>query len=231
MRTLYDALLNAMHLIVTLDSSVVEYACRSVLIALVSTLIASALGIPLGMFVAEREFRGKRAVVTLLNTLLALPTVVVGLFVYSFISRTGPFGSLNLLFTVRGIVIGEVILILPIITAFTLAAVTRTDRDVRKTALALGSSQTQVIWAVLHESRFGVLAAVVAAFGRVISEVGVATILGGNADRFTRTMTTATMLNIDMGNFTLALALGILLLAISLSINVVLQYIQGGGHD
>jgi len=231
MDTIYDALLNALYLIATLDEHVIEYAGRSVFIALVATLLASAAGIPAGVWLAEHEFRGKRVVVTILNTLLALPTVVVGLFVYSFISRTGPFGSFDLLFTVRGMIIGEVILIVPIVTAFTLAAVSRTDRDVRKTALTIGASRRHVLWVVVRESRFGILAAVVAAFGRVISEVGVATILGGNADRFTRTVTTAIVLNIDMGNFALALALGLVLLGISLSINVLFQYFQGGVHE
>jgi tungstate transport system permease protein len=200
------------------------------LIALVSTLIASLIGIPAGMVIAERDFLGKRVVVTILNTLLALPTVVVGLLVYTFLSRTGPLGHLHLLFSVPGIIIGEVLLVIPIVTAFTLSAVTRTDRDVRKTALALGASPRQAHWTVFCESRFGVMAAVIAAFGRVISEVGVATIVGGNVDRFTRTMTTAIVLNVDMGQFALALALGIVLLVLSLSINVLFQYFQGGGR-
>ena len=123
------------------------------------------------------------------------------------------------------------LLILPIVTALTVAAVGRTDRDVRKTALALGASSRQAGWTVVCESRFGVLAAVVAAFGRVVSEVGVAMILGGNIDRFTRTMTTAIVRYVDMAEFAMALALGIVLLAISLSINVLFQYFQGGGQE
>jgi len=210
---------------------VLEYAGRSLLVALAATLIASAVGIPLGVLIAEKSFRGKRAVVTVLNTLLGLPTVVVGLLVYSFLSRAGTFGSLKLLFTVPGIIIGEFILIVPIVTAFAMTAVARTDRDVRKTALALGAGGGQALWTVVRESRFGVLAAVIAAFGRVVSEVGVAMIVGGNIDHATRTMTTAIVLNVAMGNFALALLLGVLLLAISLSINVVFQCLQGGGPE
>jgi len=231
MQTILDALYNSLHMILTLDLDVVEYAGRSLLIALISTLVASLVGIPLGMLIAEHDFRGKRAVVTLLNTLLGLPTVVVGLLVYAFLSRSGPLGNLQMLFTIPGIIVGEVFLIVPIVTAFTLTAVTRTDQDVRKTVLALGANSRQALWTVFCESRFGVLAAVIAAFGRVVSEVGVATILGGNVDRFTRTMTTAIVLNVDMGNFALALALGIVLLVISLSINVLFQYAQGGGQQ
>jgi tungstate transport system permease protein len=226
-----DVLQNAWHLVVTIDPDVFEYAFRSLLIASVSTLIASAIGIPAGILIGEHRFPGKRAVVTILNTLLALPTVVVGLLVYMFVTYQGPLGHLELLFTVPGIIIGEVLLIIPIVTALTVAAVSRTDRDVRKTALALGASSRRAHWTVICESRFGVLAAVIAAFGRVVSEVGVAAILGGNIDRFTRTMTTAIVRYVDMGQFALALALGILLLGISLSINIVFQYFQGGGQE
>ncbi len=231
MQTLLDALRNALHLVVTFDPDVVEYAGRSLLIALCSTFLASVIGIPLGMLIAEQKFPGKRAVVVVLNTLLALPTVVVGLMVYTLLSRNGPLGPLRLLFTVPGIIIGEVLLIVPIVTSLTLAAVIRTDRNVRKTAQALGANVRQTLWTVFRESRFGVLAAVIAAFGRVVSEVGVATILGGNAQRFTRTLTTAIVLNVDMGNFALALAMGMVLLAISLSINVLLQLVQGSGVE
>jgi tungstate transport system permease protein len=226
-----DVLQNAWHLVVTFDPNVFEYAVRSLIIATISTLVAGVIGIPIGILIGEHDFVGKRAVVTILNTLLALPTVVVGLTVYMFLSRQGPWGHLELLFTVPGIIIGEVLLIIPLITALTVAAISRTGRDVRKTALALGASSGQAYWTVICESRFGVLAAIVAAFGRVVSEVGVATILGGNIDRFTRTMTTAIVRYVDMGEFALALALGILLLAISLSINIVFQYFQGGGRE
>jgi tungstate transport system permease protein len=226
-----DALRTAWHLVVTLDPNVVEYATRSLVIATVSTVVASSIGIPLAILIGEHEFPGKRLLVTLLNTLLSLPTVVVGLLVYMVICHKGPLGHLGLLLTVPGIIVGEVLLILPIVTSLCVAAVSRTDRDVRKTALALGASTRQAHWVVIRESRFGVLAAVIAAFGRVVSEVGVAMILGGNIDRFTRTMTTAIVVSIDKAEFPLALALGIVLLSISLSINVLFQYFQGGGRE
>jgi tungstate transport system permease protein len=231
MQTLLDALHNAVRLILSGDADVLEYTGRSLTIALCATIVASMIGVPLGMLISEREFPGKRVVVTVLNTLLALPTVVVGLTVYTMLSRNGPLGSLQLLFTVPGIIIGAVLLVLPIVTALTIAAVTRTDRDVRKTALALGAGRGQVFWIVLSESRFGIMAAVIAAFGRVVSEVGIAFIVGGNAEHFTRTMTTAIVRNIDMGHFALALALGMVLLTVSLTINVLLQWVQGGGQE
>ncbi|MCU0962890.1 MAG: ABC transporter permease [Pirellulaceae bacterium] len=226
-----DVLRNAWHLVVTFDPDVFGYAVRSLTIATVSTLVAGVVGIPAGILIGQHDFAGKRAVVTILNTLLALPTVVVGLTVYMFVSRQGPLGHLELLFTVPGIIIGEVLLIIPLITALTVAAMSRTGRDVRKTALALGASSRRAHWTVICESRFGILAAIIAAFGRVVSEVGVATILGGNIDRFTRTMTTALVRYVDMGEFALALALGMLLLTISLSINILFQFVQGGGQE
>lgn len=228
---LLDSLRNAWHLIITLDADVFQYASRSLMIAAVSTLIASAIGVPVGVLIGQYRFFGRRAIVTALNTLLALPTVVVGLTVYMLISRAGPFGAFELLYTLPGIIIGEVLLITPIAAALTCAAVERTGSDIRKAAMALGASSSRAHWTVIRESRFGVLAAVVAAFGRVVSEVGVAMILGGNIDRFTRTMTTAIVWYVDMGEFAFALAIGILLLAVSLSINVVFQYFQGGGHE
>ena len=227
MQMLLDALRGAIHLIFSLDPDLLEYAGRSLTIAALATLLACVAGIPAGMLIAEYDFRGKRAVVTVLNTLLAMPTVVVGLLVYMFLSRTGPLGCLELLFTLPGMIVGEVILILPIVTTFTLSAVSRTDRDVRKTAVGLGANRCQVLWKVFCESRFGVAAAVIAAFGRVVSEVGVATILGGNIAGDTRTMTTAIVTVVAGGDFSLALALGLVLLTIALSINVLFQVIQG----
>lgn len=231
MQTFLDAIADAFRLIVTLDPDVLDYTARSLIIALSATLLASVLGVPLGMLIATHRFPGKRVVVTILNTLLALPTVVVGLTVYSLLSRSGPLGSLQLLFTVPGIVIGEVLLVLPIVTAFSLAAISRTDRDIRKTALACGASRRQVSSIVFFESRFGIVAAMIAAFGRVVSEVGVAMIVGGNIDGFTRTMTTAVATIHDMGDFVTALALGMVLLAVALSVNVVLQFLQGGAQE
>lgn len=230
MSTLFHALRKAIALILSLDADVIQYASRSLLIALVATSVASIFAIPLGMVIAEREFRGKRVLVTVLNTLLGVPTVVVGLLVYSFISKQGPFGALGLLFTVPGIIVGEITLILPLIVSFTFAAVTRVDRDVRLCALSLGADGRQALWAVFRESRFGILAAVIAGYGRVVGEVGIATILGGNADGFTRTLTTSIVLNIEMGYFERALALGIVLLTLSFLINIGFQLVQGRGQ-
>jgi tungstate transport system permease protein len=185
------------------------------------------MGVPFGFFVAFESFPGKRMVITCLNTLLALPTVVIGLFVYGFISRRGLLGPLDLLYTQKAMVIGQTILILPIVATFTIAAISRIDERYRKTAMTLGANRWQTAVAVFREARFGIIAAVIAAFGRVISEVGISMMLGGNARGFTRTMTTAMALEYDKGQFTLAVALGIILLGLSFGINLLFHFFQG----
>jgi len=173
------------------------------------------------------EFRVKRLMITILNTLLALPTVVIGLFVYSIISRRGYLGSLELLYTTKAMIIGQVILIVPIITTLTLSAVSRIDHRYRKTAMTLGANALQTAFVIMREGRFAILASVITAFGRVIAEVGISMMLGGNAKGFTRTMTTAMALEFDKGEFTMSVALGLILLFIAFSVNIVFHYFQG----
>lgn len=174
-----------------------------------------------------RNLRGKQLVVTFFNTMLALPTVVIGLLVYSLLSRRGVFGSLGWLYTQKAMIFGQIILVTPIVVAFTISAVSRIDVRYRRTALTLGASSWQAAMVVLRSVRFSIVAAIVAAFGRVISEIGISMMLGGNARGFTRTMTTAMALEYDKGEFVLALALGIVLLLISLGVNMMLGYFQG----
>lgn len=222
-----DSLLSALTLLVALDPDLFEIVGVSLRVSLISTAVAGVFGVPAGFLIAIRPIPFKPAIITVLNTLLALPTVVIGLFVYTFISRRGIFGPLDLLYTQNAIIIGQIILILPIVMAFTISAISRIDTRYRKTALTLGASQVQAALVVLKEARFGITAAIVAAFGRVISEIGISMMLGGNIQGFTRTMTTAIALEYDKGEFIQALALGIILLAISLSLNVLLNYFQG----
>lgn len=229
MGTLFGAFRSAIALVLELDPHVLEYAGRSLAIALLATMIASVPAVPFGVWLAEHGFGGKRVVVTVLNTLLGIPTVVVGLLVYSFISSRGPFGGFGLLFTVPGIVVGEVVLIIPLVTVLTMSTVSRIDRDVRRAAMALGANEWQAFLMVIREARFGIFAAMIAAYGRVVGEVGVATILGGNADGFTRTLTTAIVVNVEMGFFERALALGLVLLLLSFVLNVAFQLFQGEG--
>lgn len=222
-----DSLWSALGLLATCDRELLFIVGVSLNVSLWSTLAACVAGVPLGFVVGIARFRGKQAVITFFNTMLALPTVVIGLLVYSMLSRRGPLVFLGWLYTQKAMVIGQFILITPIIVAFTIAAVGRIDDRYRRTALSLGASPWQVALVVLREGRFAIMAAIVAAFGRVISEIGISMMLGGNAKGFTRTMTTAMALEYDKGEFVLALALGLVLLAISLAVNMILGYVQG----
>lgn len=224
---LLDSFLSAVLLLYGLDQELLNIIYVSLKVSSVSTLIASLVGVPAGFFIGFGEFRGKGMVITVLNTLLALPTVVVGLFVYAFISRRGIFGPLDLLYTQKAIIIGQVILIIPIVTTFTISAISRIDERYRKTAMTLGANWLQTAWVILREARFGIVAAVVAAFGRVIAEVGISMMLGGNAKGFTRTMTTAMALEYDKGEFVLGVALGIVLLTVSFGVNLCFNFMQG----
>jgi len=227
MEFLTDSFMSAFVLLWGLDQELLQIIYVSLKVSSISTLIASMVGIPAGFFIAFGEFRGKRLLVTVLNTLLALPTVVVGLFVYAFISRRGIFGPLDLLYTQKAIIIGQVILIIPIVTTFTISAISRIDERYRKTAMTLGANALQTAWLIIREARFGIVAAVVAAYGRVIAEVGISMMLGGNAKGFTRTMTTAMALEYDKGEFVLGVALGIVLLTVSFGVNLCFNFVQG----
>ena len=227
MTFLTDSLLSAILLIWTLNHDLLVIVGVSLKMSSISTFAAGLLGVPSGFLIAFSEFRGKRLVITLLNTLLALPTVVVGLFVYAFISRRGIFGTYDLLYTQKAIIIGQIILIVPIITTFTISAVSRIDDRYRKAALTLGANLMQTARVIIREARFAIMAAIVMAFGRVIAEVGISMMLGGNAKGFTRTMTTAMALEYDKGEFVLSVALGIVLLCVSFGVNVFCNYFQG----
>jgi tungstate transport system permease protein len=223
----FDSLWSALSLLSNMDAELFFIVGVSLNISVWSTVAACVVGVPIGFGVGIGSFRGKQAVITFFNTLLALPTVVIGLLVYSLLSRRGVFGDLGWLYTQKAMIIGQIILISPIIIAFTIAAVGRIDDRYRRTALTLGATPWQVALVVLREARFSIMAAVVAAFGRVISEIGISMMLGGNAKGFTRTMTTAMALEYDKGEFVLSLALGVVLLAISLVVNMALGYVQG----
>jgi len=224
---LTDSFLSAFLLLWNLDQELLQIIYVSLKVSSISTCFASMVGIPAGLLISLGEFRGKRLLITVLNTLLALPTVVVGLFVYAFISRRGIFGPWDLLYTQKAMIIGQVILIIPIVSTFTISAISRIDERYRKTAKTLGANVMQTAWVIIREARFGIMAAVVAAFGRVIAEVGISMMLGGNAKGFTRTMTTAMALEYDKGEFVLGVALGIVLLAVSFGMNLCFNFMQG----
>jgi len=222
-----DSFRSALLLIWRMDPELLEIIAVSLKVSCASTIIASIVGVPAGLFVSLNEFFGKRFLITVLNTLLALPTVVIGLFIYAFISRRGIFGPLDLLYTQKAIIIGQVFLIIPIVTTFTISAISRIDDRYRKTALTLGANVIQTAWMIVKEARFSIVAAIIVAFGRVIAEVGISMMLGGNAKGFTRTMTTAMALEYDKGEFVLSIALGIVLLLVSFAVNVFFNYFQG----
>ena len=224
---LIDSVLSAFLLLWSFDPDLYFIVYVSLKVSFFSTLLSSLLGVPSGFLIAYNDFRGKRAVITILNSLLALPTVVVGLVVYAFISRRGILGILDLLYTQSAMVVGQVILIFPIVACLTIAAVSRIDERYRKTALTLGATTFETAKVIFREARFALVAAIIAAFGRVIAEVGVSMMLGGNAKGFTRTMTTAMALEYDKGEFVLGVALGIVLLMISFAMNILFNYVQG----
>ncbi|MGE5190609.1 MAG: ABC transporter permease [Gemmatimonadota bacterium] len=210
----------------SLAPDIVDAVRTSLAVSAGATLFAALIGVPLGLFVGTAEFPLKRAAVTVLNSFMAVPTVVVGLFVYGFISRQGPLGVLGLLFTPTAIVVGGTLLASPIVANYAMASARGADARIVPTALTLGAGRIRTAAALIAEIRFGILAAVIAGFGRVVSEVGVAMMLGGNIRGYTRTMTTAIALETGKGEFAFGMALGIILMAVALCVNVVLAVLQ-----
>jgi len=183
-------------------------------------------GIPLGFLLGYYEFRGKRQVRVIVDTLLALPTVFVGLLVYAFLSRQGPLGHLGMLFTLKGIAIGQTILAVPIVVALTATAVEAMDRHLRITLISLGANRRQLLCSSLWEVRYGILAAALTAYGRVMTEVGISMMVGGNIKWHTRTITTAIALETNKGLFSMGIALGLVLIAIALIVNMSVSFLR-----
>ena len=221
-----EALLSALQLIIQFDPEIYQIVYTSVRISLIATLIATLLAIPLGIITAITEFTGKRLVQQMLNTLMAMPTVMIGLIFYGLLSRQGPLGNLGLLYTESAVIIGEACLIFPLIMNMTLVAVQSADKRLISTLKSLGASRKQQIIPILSELRFSILAGVITGFGRAIGEVGAAMMLGGNIQGVTRTMTTAIALETSKGDFELGLALGFLLLIIAFTLNLATQVIN-----
>ncbi len=226
MNPILEGLREAVRLLLSLDPEVLSITWVSLKVSLASTVVATCLGVPLGFYLATEKFPGCGVVKTLVNTLLALPTVVVGLFCFTLLSRQGPLGVLGLLFTPVAMAAGQTVLATPIVVALTLSAVQALDPRVAETARTLGATKRQIRWTILVEARFAVLTAIIAAFGRVIGEVGVSLMLGGNIRHFTRNLTTAIALETSKGEFGLGLALGAILLTIALLVNAALHHFQ-----
>lgn len=217
---------DALKMIVSFDPEVIEIVLVSIKISTSSIILATLAGVPLGFYVAIRDFWGKRAVITVLNTLMALPTVLVGLLVYSLISRRGPLGTIGLLYTPWAMIIGQTILAFPIVAALSLSATQGIDKRVEKTALTLGANNLRTAFFILAEGKFALLSAIIAGFGRVFAEVGVSMMLGGNIRGFTRNITTAIAFETGKGEFALGIALGLILLTVAFSINILFHYFQ-----
>ncbi|MGB9928936.1 MAG: ABC transporter permease [Methanosarcina sp.] len=227
MNEIFQAVLQAIKLILELDPELVRITKLSLYISLASTLIASFIAIPIGGIIYYYEFPGKRTLINLIQTLYSIPTVLVGLFLFLLISKQGPFGFLNLLFTPNGMVIGQTLLILPILIGFTITALVGVSIQIKELAISLGASAYQTITTIIKEARYAIMGAVILAFGRAISEVGVSILIGGNIRGFTRTFTTAISLETSRGNLVLSIALGFILLSLALIINLLLNYFQG----
>lgn len=227
MSELWEGFLRAIELIVSLDTEVAEIAWRSLRISASSTLLASLICLPLGGLIHFHRFRGKRVLVNTIQTFYSLPTVCVGLLVFLLLSRAGPLGGFGILFTPTAMVLGQMVLITPILLGLIITALSGVDRAIKDTALSLGATELQTIWAIIKEARFAVGAAIVMGFGRAISEVGAAVIVGGNIRGFTRVLTTAIALETQKGELELALALGIILVILALIINGIVNIIQG----
>ncbi|HOX29006.1 MAG TPA: ABC transporter permease [bacterium] len=210
-----DGIKQAVGIILSGDREVLEILSLTMRVSLISALIAAVIGAPAGFAIGAGKFRGREFLIAVLNTLMSLPTVTVGLVVYAMISRRGPLGELGLLFTPTAIIIGEVVLALPIVSALSCAAARGIDEQAWKTAATLGAGRARAFFTVLREARYTILAAVVAGFGRVIAEVGSATMLGGNIKGATRTLTTTIAFETGKGEFGFSLALGIILLLIA----------------
>lgn len=213
-----------------------EIVLLSLWVSGIALAISTVLGVPLGAWLGLNRFRGRQLVTATLYTGMAFPPVVVGLFVYLLLSRSGPLGRLNWawlpeLFTPAAMIAAQVIIAFPLVTGFTMAAVGGVDPALRWQVRALGASRWQTTWVVLDEARAGVVAAVVAGFGGIISEVGAVMIVGGNIEHRTRVLTTAIVLETSKGNFTLAIALGLLLLGLVFLTNFIIVRLQGRFFD
>ena len=219
-----QAFSRAIKLIFSGDREVYFIALTSLKFAGLSIVISSLLSFPFGVLLGLKDFFGKRMVIVVLNSLMALPTVVIGLLVYSFLSRSGPLGNLGLLFTPGAIIIGQAILSFPIVASMVYGGLSKMDRRLPETLVTLGASGRDIFWMTIREAKIAILSAVLAGFGRVVGEVGVSMMLGGNIRWYTRTITTAIALETSKGEFETGLALGIILMGIAFTVTFVLHW-------
>lgn len=229
MDLIIEGIKKALVLLCTLDKETVHITILSLQVSGLATLISLVLGMSTGIAIGLSDFPGKRFVVSIVNTGMGLPPVVVGLFVTIFLWRNGPLGVLGLLYTPTAIVIAQAVIATPIVMGITLAAIQHLPKNLSLQILALGATRLQMVWLLIREARLPLLAAVMAGFGGVISEVGASIMVGGNIKGYTRVLTTATVMETSRGNFDMAIALGIILLVLTFAINFILTSVQQ--HD
>lgn len=229
MDSILEGFSRAFFLILHLDTELLKIILLSLKVSGTALLIATVLGLPTGTIIGLKEFPGRGLIISLLNSFMGLPPVVVGLFAYLILSRSGPLGFMGLLYSPSAMILAQTILAFPIVSAISHSAIIKVDPLMKHASRTLGATPFQVSVAVVNEARYGIMAAVIAAFGRVMAEVGAILIVGGNIAGYTRVMTTTIALETDKGNFELALALGIILLLISFFINAGLYFVQKRG--
>lgn len=226
MDLILEGIKKAFWLLITLDPEVFSITLLSLQISGSATLISLFFGISIGTSVALTRFRGRRVAVSLINTGMGLPPVVVGLFVTIFLWRNGPLGFFGMLYTPTAMIIAQTVIATPIVMGITLAAMQQLPTKLRLQILALGATRLQMVWILIKEARLPLLAAVMAGFGGVISEVGASIMVGGNIKGYSRVLTTATVMETSRGNFDVAIALGIILLLFAYLINLILTHVQ-----
>jgi tungstate transport system permease protein len=226
MDLILEGIKKAFFLLVTLDGEVLSITLLSLKVSGIATLISLLIGVSGGAAIALSQFPGKKILVSLINTGMGLPPVVVGLFVTIFLWRSGPLGFLGILYTPLAIIVAQAVIATPIVAGITIAAIQQLPVKLRLQILALGATRLQMVWMLIKEARLSLLAAVMAGFGGVISEIGASIMVGGNIKGYTRVLTTATVMETSRGNFDVAIALSIILLALAYFINLLLTYVQ-----
>lgn len=230
MEVYWYGLLEAFRLLLSGSPEVYEVIFRTIHVSGTATIIGMAIGLPLGTVLALSSFPGRKLVVSIINLGMGLPPVVVGLWVWLTLSRYGPLGLLGLLYTPTAMITAQVIIAAPIITGFTIAAIQSLNPKIRLQILSLGASKLQLLWLLLREARLGLLAAVIAGFGGAVSEVGASMMVGGNLKGSTMVLTTTTVLEVNKGNWEIAAALSVILLALAFGVTAVLTTAQQRGR-
>lgn len=226
MDLIVDGVRKAFWLLVTLDPEVMGIALLSLRVSCIATLISLVLGISTGTLIALTRFPGRRLIISLINTGMGLPPVVVGLFLSILLWRSGPLGFLGLLYTPTAMILAQTVIAVPIVMAIAVAAIQQLPKKLKLQILALGATRLQLAWILAKEARLPLLAAIMAGFGGVVSEVGASIMVGGNIKGYSRVLTTATVMETSRGNFDTAIALGIILLVLTFAVNIALTYIQ-----